>query len=157
MQTGKLHQIPLQLMFFGADPWQKMWHSKAGKQWFLRFGVTQSKWVVSMLPGPEASGKGHWMWPKHTLLRSKQLVVGYGTMDGSCISSWKRPVLLICFDHVYSEVRFGSFDMFFFFRNLDFQGSKVIRINAEVCGLGFFSAQTSDSALQKSFPGNCLL
>lgn len=25
--------------FFGADPWQKMWHSKAGKQWFLRFGL----------------------------------------------------------------------------------------------------------------------
>ena len=58
--------------------------------------------------------------------------------------------------NIYSEVSFGSFDMFFF-RNFDFQGSKVIRINAEVCGLGFFSAQTSDSALQKSFPGNCLL
>ena len=68
----------------------------------------------------------------------------------------KNLYFLICFDHVYSEVRFGSFDMFFF-RNFDFQGSKVIRINAEVCGLGFFSAQTSDSASQKSFPGNYLL
>ena len=63
----------------------------------------------------------------------------------------------ICFDHVYSEVSFGRFRYVFFFRNFDFQGSKVIRINAEVCGLGFFSAQTSDSASQKSFPGNCLL